>query len=175
MKKLILLIILLSSKLLLGQETHNNIFEDIDTHLYKSKIIEKDSTSKDEFKKEFENVAARLFLNFDEVVSSETEDQIILNFILQTKSIPTTSWNVRLISEFKDDRMRIRVYDFGNAYIPSGEYTPTWKAGSIYVTNNKRAVKKRRTKILTEWTDKINALLNKIESDLKNPSTEDDW
>lgn len=145
-------------------------------HIFiKQKSIEKGSTPKDEFKKEFKNVAATLFLNFDEVITSETEDQIIINFILETKSIPTTSWNVRLISEFKEDRMRIRVYDLGNTFIPSGEYSPTWKAGSIYVTNNKRAVKKRRPKILFEWTEKIDALLTKIESDLKNLSTEDDW
>ena len=176
MKKALLLIFVIITNISVAQNSSTDpSFEDLDNNLYKTAIIEIDSLDINDFKTRFKNITSQLFVNLNEIVTSETENQIILKFILETKAIPTTSWNVRLISEFKDSRLRLRFYDLGNVYVPSGEYSPTWKEGSFYVTNNKRAVKNRRNKILNEWTTKIDHLLILIESGLKNPTTDKDW
>jgi len=172
MQKTLLLIIFLITNISIGQ---NNSFEDIEIKLYKTAIIEIDSLDMRDLKTRFKNVTSQLFVNLNEVITSETENQIILNFVLETKSIPSSSWNVRLISEFKDSKIRLRFYDLGNKYIPSGEYSPTWKEGSFFVTNNKRAVKNRRNEILNEWTNKVDLLLVEIENGLENPDINDDW
>jgi len=172
MKKTLLIIFFLVTYISIGQ---NNSFEDLESKLYKTAIIEIDSLDTSVLKTRFKNVTSQLFVNLNEVITSETENQIILNYVLETKSIPSTSWNVRLISEFKDSKLRLRIYDLGNKYIPSGEYSPTWIEGSFYVTNNKRAVKNRRNKILNEWTTEVDLLLVEIENGLKNRDIDDDW
>lgn len=177
MKKALLLIIFLVTNISIAQNSsdNNSSFEDLGNNLYKTRIIEMDSLDINDLNTGFKNVTSQLFVNLNEVITSETENQIILNFILQTKATPSTSWNVRLISEFKDSKLRLRLYDLGNVYIPSGEYSPTWKEGSFYVTNNKRAVKKRRDKILNEWITKVDNLMVEIENGLKNPDINEEW
>jgi len=80
-----------------------------------------------------------------------------------------------LISEFKDSRIRLRIYDLGNVYIPSSQYTPTWNENSFFVNNNKRAVKKRREETLNEWMDIIDNLILTIENGLTQSEKNDDW
>jgi len=172
MKKTLLLLIFLVTNISIGQ---NNSFEDLEIKLYKTAIIEIDSLDTSILKTRFKNVTSQLFVNLNEVITSETENQIILNFVLETKATPSTPWTVRLTSEFKDSKLRLRFYDLGNKYIPSGEYSPTWKEGSFYVTNNRRAVKNRRNKILNEWTTRVDLLLVEIENGLKNPDIDADW
>src|SRR5690606_30700169 len=150
-------------------------FENLETHLYKTEIIGVDSISQSELQNKFKKITSRLFINLDKIIVNETGNQIVMNYILTTKTLPETSWNVRIVSEFKDSRMRLQVYDLGNVYIPSGQYTPTWNESSFYVTNNKRATKKRRGKIMIEWMQNIDDLIEKIKSELNKPNKDDDW
>jgi hypothetical protein len=61
----------------------------------------------------FKNWGGTNFVNLKEVIVSETEDQIVLNYItndLYVKSlgtIVTAEWYVRLVAEFKEGKMRV--------------------------------------------------------------------
>jgi hypothetical protein len=171
MKKLIIFILILTSNTIYSQK-ENVEFENLETHLYKTEIIKVDSISQSELQKEFKKIASRIFVNLDKIIANETENQIVLNYILTTKYLPETSWKVRIISEFKDNRLRLRIYDSGNIYIPSGQYTRTWNESSIFVTNNKRATKRRRNKILIEWTEKVNGLIKELKTELTEKKKE---
>jgi phosphoribosyl-dephospho-CoA transferase len=157
------------------KENKNVEFEHLENHLYKTEIIEVNSINQTGLQKKFKKIASRLFVNLDKIIVNETENQIVLNYILTTKNLPITSWNVRIVSEFKDSRMRLQIYDLGNVYIPSGQYTPTWNESSFYVTNNKRATKRRRNKIMSEWMQSVDNLIEKLKNELNKPIKKDDW
>ncbi|MDO6744200.1 hypothetical protein Q4553_06410 [Tenacibaculum soleae] len=173
MKKLIIIGLILISNIIYSQK-ENIEFEDLKTHLYKTEIINVDSISPTELQKEFKRITSRIFINLDKIIANDTENQIVINYVSTTKNIPKTSWKVRIVSEFKYNRLRLRVYDLGNIYIPSGQYTPTWNESSFFVTNNKRATKRRRKKILIEWAKNIEYLIEKIKSELTD-NKKDNW
>ena len=151
MKRLIFPLIFLLSNYLFAQNTTNiRTFEDIGSHLYRTEIIKLDSSKVSTLKNKFKNVASTLFANLKEAKVSETNNQIVLNYVIETKSRPSTYWNVRLVAQFKVGKMRLRIYDEGNVFIPSSQYTPQWPEGSFYVTKNKRTVKRLRIKTLNE-------------------------
>lgn len=172
---LILLVLTLSIKVNAQDNYIGRTFEDLETKLYKSYIIKLDTMKRDELKNKFKNVASTLFVNLKEVMVSETDDQIVLNYLSTTNSTPTTTWYVKLIAQFKDGKVRLLIYDDGNLFIPSEQYTPTWPARSIYVTDNRRAQKKFRIKILEEWMDDKDRMIKKIENGLRNQDKIGDW
>jgi len=174
MKKIMIITIFFISNIMYSQK-ENVEFENLENHLYKTEIIQVDSINQTELQKKFKKIASRLFVNLDKIIVNETGNQIVLNYILTTKNLPKTSWNVRIVSEFKDSRMRLQIYDLGNVYIPSGQYTPTWNESSFYVTNNKRATKRRRNKIMSEWMQSVDNLIEKLKNELNKPIKKDDW
>jgi len=174
--RLIILIVLSVSTKVNAQDNYiGRTFEDLETKLYKSYILKLDTMKRDELKNNFKNVASTLFVNLKEVMVSETDDQIVLNYRSTTNSTPTTTWYVKLIAQFKDGKVRLLIYDDGNVFIPSEQYTPTWPARSIYVTDNKRAQKKFRIKTMEEWMDDKDRMIKKIEDGLRNPYRIGDW
>lgn len=179
MNRLFILIMFVALKTLNAQEiTETRKFEDLETKLYKTHIIKLDTLLKrDELKNKFKNVTSTMFMNLKEVMVSETDDQIVLSYISNTSTRPSTPWNIRLIGQFKDGKVRLLFYDDGNVYIPSSQYTPAWNASSFYVTDNKRAVKNARITIMNEWMDNADATIKKIEDVLRKSisKTDKDW
>jgi hypothetical protein len=135
-----------------GQEENEIVpdlkpYEDASSRLFISKVIELPGKSQKELVNQFKNWASTSFVNLREVMVSETENQIVLNYTTQTASymkslgmkIPhTMSWYVRLVAQFKDGKARIQFYDDGNAFKP-GEYSrygniPSISARSLYVS-----------------------------------------
>lgn len=179
MKRLFILIMFVALNKLNAQEGYKTrVFEVLETKLYKTYIIKLDTLKKNELKNMFKNVTSTQFVNLKEVMVSETDDQIVLNYISTTSSTPSTSWYIRLIAQFKDGKVRLLIYDDGNVFIPSSQYTPTWNARSFYVTDNKRAQKRFRIRTMDEWMDNADTTIKKIEDGLKSISKTDknkDW
>lgn len=169
------MIFILSNSLTSQNSSNEKTFEDLEQNLYKTLIIKVDSMNIAELKNKYKNVVSILFLNLEKIIVSETEDQIVMNYVLTTKSKPSTSWNVRLITQFRDNRLRLRIYDFGNVFIPSGKYTRTWDTNSLTVHNNKRAQKRFRAAILNEWMNKNDVLVEAIEKGMTKPSENEKW
>lgn len=122
-------------------------YEDSATRLFISKVIEISGKNQKDISNQFKNWASIAFANLREVMVSETENQIVLNYITETSSymkslgmkIPfSMNWYVRIVAQFKDGKARIQFYDDGNAFKP-GEYSrygsvPAIPARSQYIS-----------------------------------------
>lgn len=98
-------------------------YEDADSKLYASKVIEIESKTRKDLINLFKNWASKSFVNLKEVIVSETEDQIVIVYVdkIETsiKVLMTTypddmSFYTRLVAEFKEGKMRVSLYDDGN-------------------------------------------------------------
>jgi hypothetical protein len=106
-------------------------YKDIKEKMYISSVIEVEGKSRKDLMNSFKNWASSKFVNLKEVIVSETDDQIVLVYITSiprtTKVLLTTNtdyWKlyVRLIVEFKDNKVRLSFYDDGNVATPSSYY-----------------------------------------------------
>lgn len=135
MKKLFLIssIALISNTFLAQNEKQekdtvflSQIYLDESTYLVSQKVIEFDSISSDELIIRFENWAGQNFRNYDKVRTSKTESQITLNYITSTFN-DALDFYLIMVVEFKDNKIRVQIFDDGNVYKP-GSY-----AGSRYI------------------------------------------
>ena len=140
MKRFILIIILISTFKCYSQyqQYEKPDLIDIDT-FYKNKkeylIYEgiykfKTLLTKDELKHKFKNIAGAVYNNLNNVITAETDDQIVINYITPftvRNSGSTIDWRIRLIVQFKDRKIRCLYYDNRNSYLsndlPSGVYS----------------------------------------------------
>lgn len=140
MKRFILIIILISTFKCYSQyqQYEKPDLIDIDT-FYKNKkeylIYEgiykfKTLLTKDELKHKFKNIAGAVYNNLNNVITAETDDQIVINYITPftvRNSGSTIDWRIRLIVQIKDRKIRCLYYDNRNSYLsndlPSGVYS----------------------------------------------------
>jgi hypothetical protein len=124
-------------------------YEDAASKLFISKVIEVPNKTQKELATQFKNWASTSFVNLREIIVSETDNQIVLNYITRTNSYFKTlgmknpveySWYVRLVAQFKDGKIRVQFYDDGNVFRP-GEYltyarttTPSTPARSMFIS-----------------------------------------
>lgn len=93
-----------------------------------------DSLKASEIKNKIKNWASLNFVNLKEVLLSETDDQIVLNYIsssLYVKSLgikTSISWYIRLLIQFKDGRVKYTYFDDGNVQVPASQYSPGSRA-----------------------------------------------
>ena len=123
-------------------------FEDFTTGLYTTKVVEIEGKSQKELVNYFKNWVGVNFRSSKDVIVSETESQIVLNYITKTtgylrllgiKNYDETSWYVRVVAQFKDGKMRLMIYDDGNVF-KAGTYsqygsTPSIAARSLFIKN----------------------------------------
>ena len=123
-----------------SETTNQPFYQKEEEYLIYSKVIDFPSKSKIEIINGFKNWGSTSFVNLKEVIVSETEDQIVLNYISQSMSFKTlgtstsVSWYLRLIAEFKDGKMRVSFYDDGNAFWPGNQYAPSTSARTYKLT-----------------------------------------
>ena len=140
MKRFILIIILISTFKCYSQyqQYEKPDLIDIDT-FYKNKneylIYEgiykfKTLLTKDELKHKFKNIAGAVYNNLNNVITAESDDQIVINYItpFTVNNVGgTIDWRIKLIVQFKDRKIRCLYYDNKNSYlskeIPSGVYS----------------------------------------------------
>lgn len=166
-------------------------YEDLESKLYSSKVIEIAGKTQKELQNNFKNWAATTFNNLKEVMVSETDNQIVLVYVIREPAIVKAmmtvtidrSWHVRLVAEFKDGKMRASIYDDGNVYQP-GEYSqygsvPAVPARSLFVssaqtapTNPKDLMRHKGMmySVHYKWQQKCDATLLAIEEGIKNPT-----
>ncbi|NBW58235.1 hypothetical protein EBR43_10750 [bacterium] len=104
------------------------IYQDLPTYLVSQRVLEFDSIKANELMISFENWAGQNFRNYDKVRTSKTESQITLNYI--TSSFSTSiDFYLNMVVEFKDNKIRVKIYDDGNAYKPGSYSGSTYIAG----------------------------------------------
>lgn len=121
-------------------------YEDFNLGLFVSKVVEIPSKTQKELVVQFKNWASTSFVNLKEVIVSETESQIVLNYITKTNSYFKTlgmktpldrSWYVRMVVQFKDGKIRAQFFDDGNTFV-AGTYSqygsvPATQARTVFI------------------------------------------
>lgn len=163
-------------------------WEDINSKLYVSKVIEFEGKSQKDLIVLYKNWASIAFVNLKEVLVGETESQIVIRYILNTsanykimgmKGTSGFNWYVRLIAQFKDGKVKVSFFDEGNVPTPStsvnGIIVPGSPSGSYYVCHqiNKPKDLLKVNSLFYQyhlmWQNKVDDMIVSIETQLKNP------
>jgi hypothetical protein len=173
--------------------TVDSIYENSEELLLSTSIIEFDSNqSVQDLKAKFKNWSGIRFRNLSEVLVSETDNQIVLNYIDNYIWDAGFGGNIKvgnyykLIAQFKTGKMRIVIYDDGNTFIPSNSGAPSVAAHSTHYRNyfrNKTEFKnKGMNKVVYRrirgYIDLNRSFLKTMEQELKKPTEKiltDDW
>jgi len=170
-----------------------SIFQNSSTNLVSERILKFDSIKLVDLMTKFENWGGQNFVNYNEVKTGKTNEQITLTYI--TSTVVIVKFHVNLVIEFKDNKVRVRAYDYGNAFKPA-EYIgvtliPSVPSKSIYLKNyfedsmiiynpkpsNFNYKQKWATGIIQyklDIEDTINSIETYIKSNL-NIETKSDW
>ena len=162
-------------------------WEDINSKLYLSKVIEFEGKSQKDLIVLYKNWASVAFVNLKEVLVGETESQIVIRYILKTsanykimgmKGTSGFDWYVRLIAQFKEGKVKVSFYDEGNVPTPStsinGIIVPGSPSGSYYVcqqVNKPKDLNKVNSSFYQYhlmWQNKVDDMVLAIEAQLKN-------
>lgn len=151
MKKLLLGLLIFVSFFSYSQKKYiylDSLFQNKDENLVISKIIEFEGKTKIDLKNKFKEVASKKFVNLKEITVSETDDNMTLVFIeeipIYFKSLmglmPINRQEyTRFLVYFKDNRIKIDLFDDGNVFVPSsyngGIPTPSVEARIGYIKN----------------------------------------
>lgn len=136
-----------SALLVDGKLTLDSVYSNKDELIIYSGIHKFDSLNSSEIKNKIKNWAGLNFVSLKDVLVSETEDQIILNYITSSfyvKSLGTKStiqWYIRLIIQIKDGRVRCTYFDDGNVRMLPSQYSAgvqarTFKLKSYFSDKN---------------------------------------
>lgn len=104
------------------------IYQDLSTYLVSQQVLEFDSVKASELMIRFENWAGQNFRNYEKVRTSKTESQITLNYITSTFST-SLDFYLNMVVEFKDNKIRVQIYDDANVYKPGSYSGTTYIAG----------------------------------------------
>ena len=195
MKNLILLPLLICSFSLLSQDVVPDLksYEDAGSKLYASKVIEVTGKSQKELINLFKNWASTSFASLKDVIVSETDNQIVIVYVDRIKTsikvLLTTypddmSFYTRLVTEFKDGKMRVSLYDDGNvARISQGASyaNPAISGRSYFVldmiknqekpqsTKDYTKIKYFKYDVALKYQASCDATLISVEEGIKNP------
>lgn len=113
-----------------GKLTIDSLYQDKDVLIIYSGILKYDTIPKAELIKRVKNWASTNFVNLKEVLVSETDDQLVLNYITSSYYIKVLGskspieWYIRLVIQFKDGKIRCVFYDDGNVRMLGTQYSP---------------------------------------------------
>ena len=112
---LVVAIALIASVSSFGQDnttlTLDSFYQSKEDFIVYSKVLDFPNKNKTEIMNGFKNWGSVNFNNLKQITVSETDDQIVLNYItkqMYVKSLGMTvicEWYVRLVAEFKDGKM----------------------------------------------------------------------
>ena len=176
-------------------------YEDLSKFQFISKVIELPGKSQKDVLNMFKNWASTSFVNLKVVIVSETDNQIVVNYITETstfmkvlgmKSQYEISWYVRLVAQFKEGKMRLIAYDDGNAFKP-GTYnqyggSPAIQRNTFKISSTQNAPIDEKEfnkndfmwyRLHLQWQKNVKRLVDNAGEEIKKVSTEeskkDNW
>jgi len=105
-----------------GQMHIDSFYVDKTQNLIYSEIKELDSLTQEQISIKVKNWGGTKFVNMNEVLVSETKEQLVFNYITETFYVKTLgmsqykTWYLRMIVQIKDNKIKISVFDDGNAF-----------------------------------------------------------
>lgn len=137
----------------------DSLFQNKDKNLVISKAIAFEGKTKNDLKNKFKEAANKKFIKLKEITESETDDNMTLIFIEEIpcyfnspigKTSSIKQEYTKLIASFKDNEIKIDLYDDGNVYIAASmgsNLSPATPGRIIYI---KRRLKNGKLEIPTE-------------------------
>jgi hypothetical protein len=180
-----------SSLLVNGKLPLDSLYENKDEYLIISKVLEFEGLKKDELKTKVKNWGAIKFVNLKEVLVSETDDQIVLNyiessfFITMGKKRFKSDFYIRLVIQFKDGKIRCQYIEDGTNdkiafWIPPYDVRPT-ERGTYHLKqffeeeNGIMYSKKMITLGLLSFKENIISNLNSLKESILKKDTSKEW
>ena len=184
MKKTIFSVIaILCSNVSFSQETIHidSVFQNKDENLLFSKVILLDSVSQSNLKQRVKNWAGTTFQNMNEVLVSETESQLVFNYIESSKFSSMGAYYdfleyTRIIVQLKDNKVKISFFDDGNVFRLGSGNLPSIKARSQYIKDNFKGKEilqnsglagKPRYQSVTDYYKRVKMTMLSLESGVK--------
>jgi hypothetical protein len=164
----------------------DSLYENKEENLIISRVLEFDELKKEELKTKVKNWGSTKFVNLKEILVSETDDQIVLNyidksfFIKYMGNIPY-SWYVRLVIQFKDGKIKCSYYDDGNELVPISQGIRSLKRREINFKfyfkedNNEMYSIKMTTLGLVSFKESIISNLNSLKEGILKKDTSKEW
>ncbi len=158
--------------------------------LINQRILVIDSVSREELINRIKNWGGISFVNLKEVLVSETQDQLVFNYITSgfyAKSLgiqTNMDWYVRMVIQVKDGKVRIQQFDDGNAYRPgsySGGVSIPATQARLYHLNDyfvDGVSRKMYNDGFAKFKNATKSTLSSLENDLIKPKSEkidDGW
>jgi hypothetical protein len=171
------------SSLLVNDKLHiDSLYENKDEYLIISKVLEFEGLKKDELKTKVKNWGSTKFVNLKEVLISETDDQIVFNYIDNSfywsgnfGITMSMSWYIRLVIQFKEGKIRCSYYDDGNVYTPYVS-RGTNRLKTYFIEENGIMYSNKRTiKGLIKLKESIIYNLNSLKEGILKKDTSKDW
>lgn len=190
MKKITLFILLLLSTMTNAQFQIDSLYQDKEQLLINQRVILVDSVSREELINRIKNWGGVSFVNLKEVLVSETQDQLVFNYIsssfyAKSMGITTTmDWYVRLVIQVKDGKIRVQQFDDGNVYRPgsySGGVSIPATAARVYHLDDYFAdgiARKMHNDGFIKFKESANNMINSLEIAFQkkaDPAVKDEW
>jgi hypothetical protein len=165
----------------------DSLYENVNENLILSKVLEFEGFKKEELKTKVKNWGSTKFVNLKEVLVSETDDQIVLNYIDKSyfykvgKMIVNNEWYVRLVIQFKDGKIRCQYFEDGNVFIPSQYGVPSTESRTFYFKQffeeeNGVLYSKKLTKLgLVSFKESIISNVNSLKESILKKDTSKEW
>jgi len=101
----------------------DSLYSNKSEYLIYGEIYEFDSLSQEDLNTKIKNWAGLRFVNMKEVLVSETKEQMVFSYLTEDfyiKTLTTTiyEWYIRLSIQIKDNKIKVSIYDDGNAFGP---------------------------------------------------------
>lgn len=100
----------------------DSFYMDKTQNLIYSEIQEFDSLSQEQLNIKVKNWAGTNFVNMKEILVSETNEQLVFNYIDETFYIKTLgrptykTWYIRMVVQIKDNKIKVSLFDDGNGF-----------------------------------------------------------
>lgn len=105
----------------------DSLYDNKDKFLIYSQVEKFDSLSEDMLSTKIKNWAGTHFVNMENVLVSETKEQLVFNYLSDSWFIRVLgmnthkNWYFRMVVQIRDNKIKISIYDDGNAFWP-GSY-----------------------------------------------------
>lgn len=176
-----------SSLLVDGKLNIDSLYKNKDELLIHNEVLEFVGLTKEQLKTKVKNWGATKFINLKEILVSETDDQIVLNYLdgsyfnTMGKKRYNSDWYIRLVIQFKDGKIRCQYFEDGNAFIPSQYGMPSTERGRYHFKqffdeeNGVMYSKKTVTMGLVSFKESIISNLNSLKESILKKDTSKEW
>ena len=145
------------------------------------------SISQSDIKQRVKNWAGTTFRNMNEVLVSETESQLVFNYIESSKfkgalgMIFDYPEYTRIVIQMKDGKMKASFYDDGNVFRPGQGTVPSTPSRSQYIKDNFKGKDiiensgpwgKIRYQSVTDYTQRVKITMGSLEKGVKEKGKE---